>query len=67
MDCAIKFLNPPGPIRLFYWPARADICRITFSFLLSKVTFPEKRKGRNYTLREDDYENIIKCFELKYV
>ena len=31
MDCAIKFLNPPGPITLFYWPARADICRITFS------------------------------------
>ena len=64
MDCAIKFLNPPGPIRLFYWPARADICRITFSFLLSKVAFPEKRKGRNCTLCEDGYENIIKCFEV---
>ncbi len=67
MDCAIKFLHPPGPTTIFYWPARNDICRIPFCFLLSKVTFLKKRKRRNYILREDDYENIIKCFELKTV
>ena len=57
----LNLCTPPGPRRMFKWPAREDLCWLPFDKFICKIDTPTTVKGRMYQIRETDY---IKIFDL---
>ena len=57
-DVLVKFLHPRFPSPSFHWPSRNDMCWVPNIHLLCNISVPTTVTGRQYTVDENDIENI---------
>ena len=61
-DAEVKFMQPHGPARPFFWPSREDLCYVPYNHILLSIGMPSTSSGRQYRISDKDFSKIQSVF-----